>query len=324
MDYKPCNDQMIQESRNLLNQLATMRGKGILIGQHTQTVVQRELKTIFDLTGDLPALCGFELLAYSPNIDYENSSEACLKEVYENQNTLDKAWEWHEKGGLITFTWHWFSPLYGTDKAFYAEHTPFDAKLASLQGTPEYEAMIGDMDHMAGLLKPFLDQKVPILWRPFHESEGTWFWWGAKGPEVARDLYRIMYERFTKVHKLHNLIWVWNSPCPEGYVGDAYCDVISLDLYPPAYSEIQFEGDYERLRALTTSDKICALGEIGTIADVVGLKASRIPWAWFMIWSYPFIGTGDYNKEEAIKRQYACDYGITLSRYLESKPFMRS
>lgn len=67
------------------------------------------------------------------------------------------------------------------------------------------------MDHMAELLKPFCEKSIPILWRPFHESEGDWFWWGAKGPEVAKQLYRMMYERYTVYHGLNNLIWVWNS-----------------------------------------------------------------------------------------------------------------
>lgn len=44
------------------------------------------------------------------------------------------------------------------------------------------------MERSAEELKKFEDADVPILWRPFHESDGTWFWWGAKGPEVAREL----------------------------------------------------------------------------------------------------------------------------------------
>ena len=68
-------------------------------------------------------------------------------------------------------------------------------------------------------LRPFCEKEIPILWRPFHESDGTWFWWGAKGAEPVKKLYRIMYERFVGLHHLNNLIWVWNSHVKEFYPG---------------------------------------------------------------------------------------------------------
>ena len=52
------------------------------------------------------------------------------------------------------------------------------------------------MDVIADILRRFQDENIPILWRPFHESYGTWFWWGAKGAKVARDLYRLMFDYY--------------------------------------------------------------------------------------------------------------------------------
>lgn len=74
---------------------------------------------------------------------------------------------------MITFTWHWFSPFGSWDKGFYSNNTTFDASNAVIEGTEEYEALISDMDHMADILKPFCENRIPILWRPFHESEGN-------------------------------------------------------------------------------------------------------------------------------------------------------
>src|SRR4051812_15307856 len=90
----PCNPNASEEVKNVLRYLSELSGKGIITGQHTQTTVQKELKYIEEVTGKLPALCGFELLAYSPNINYGDASEACLIEVKENKNTLDNAWDW--------------------------------------------------------------------------------------------------------------------------------------------------------------------------------------------------------------------------------------
>ena len=146
------NKNAQDEAKRLFDFLWENRGRKIILGQHTQTMEQAELAFIREVTGELPALCGFELLAYSPNIRYEESGEACLKEVYEAGQTLKKAWEWAKMGGLITFTWHWFSPLYGRDKSFYTENTDFNAELAVTPGTPEYYAFLSDMDYMAGLL----------------------------------------------------------------------------------------------------------------------------------------------------------------------------
>ncbi len=150
----PCNPNASEEVKAVMKYLSDISGKGIITGQHTQTTIQKELRYIEEVTGKLPALCGFELLAYSPNINYEKSSGACLLEVEENKNTLDNAWDWAlNKKGLVTFTWHWFSPFGSWDKGFYAENTTFDASKAVIEGTDEYQALLSDMDMMAEILK---------------------------------------------------------------------------------------------------------------------------------------------------------------------------
>ena len=89
-----------------------------------------------------------------------------------------KAWA-KNSDGILTFSFHWYSPIGGRDKSFYTEHTDFDASRILEKNSPEREAFFHDMDEMAEHLKPFLEEDIPILWRPFHESDGTWFWWGA-------------------------------------------------------------------------------------------------------------------------------------------------
>ena len=181
----PVNKNATKEARAVLIYLDSIRGKGIVTGLHTLTMKQEELKYIEKETGKLPALCGFELLSYSPNINWDSCDEVCLKELRENQGTLQRAYEWAQKGGLITFTWHWYSPIGGVDKAFYARNTEFDASKVLEEGTEERKAFYHDMDVMAELLQGFADRHIPILWRPFHEAEGDWFWWSAKGMDVA-------------------------------------------------------------------------------------------------------------------------------------------
>lgn len=311
---EPVNKNAQKEVRNVLRYLGSIAGKKIILGQHTQTMNQEELKFIKKTTGKMPALCGFELLGYSPNINYEDSSEECLKEVYEAKNTLEKAWEWAGKKGIITLTWHWFSPLNGRDKAFYSENTDFDAAKAAEKGTKEYEALIHDMDVVAELLKPFCEKHIPILWRPFHECDGDFFWWGKKGPDVVKKLYRIMYERYTEYHKLNNLIWVFNSPVKECFPGDDVVDMISRDLYPPAHTHTACEKEFYELKSITDEKKLCAIGEIGPLPDVETIIERGLDWTYFMTWSNDFARSYDFTKKEVWQKAYSHPDAVTLDK----------
>ncbi|MBR1568619.1 MAG: beta-mannosidase [Lachnospiraceae bacterium] len=307
----PTNPESQVCVHRVMKYLSDITYERIVTGQHTQTMEQAELHMIRRLTGKEPALLGFELLSYSPNINYLDTDEVCMKEVLENYGTLKRAWEWAEKRGLITFTWHWFSPLGGRSKSFFTENTDFDASRAVIEGTPENLALLSDMDMMAGLLRPFCDKGVPILWRPFHEGDGDWFWWGVKGPEVVKKLWRMMYERYTKVHRLNNLIWVWNTAVPECYPGDDVVDIISRDLYPDKHVHTACEKEYQELIQITKQPKITLLGETGSLPDVNAIHDRKAGWASYMTWSGIFCLVEDFNRFAYLKELYSSPYAVT-------------
>ena len=297
---------------NVLKYMSDISGSRIITGQHTQTMAMEELHHIRAVTGKEPALLGFELLSYSPNINYTDTDEECMTEVMQNYGTLKRAWEWSEKKGLITFVWHWFSPLGGRSKSFFTGNTDFYAGRAVIDGTPENRALISDMDVIAGLLRPFCDRGIPILWRPFHEGEGDWFWWGAKGADPLRKLWRIMFDRYTKVHKLNNLIWVWNSPLPECYPGDDTVDIISRDMYPDKHTHTSQSGMYHELTKITGQPKITAIGETGTLPDAEAIHREKIGWASYMTWSKEFCLSEEYTSSEYLKKLYDSPFSVTL------------
>lgn len=305
------NPNASKEARELLNYLSDTAGKKLITGQHTQTNPMEEVAYIREKTGKTPKLIGFELLSYSPNINYDDASDACLKEIYENRDTLDTAMRLaKETDVILTFTFHWYSPIGGRDKSFYAEHTDFDAEKILRDGTPERAAFYHDMNVIAQHLKTFCDENIPILWRPFHEADGKWFWWGAKGPEVARELYKLMFGYYTNHHHLNNLLWVWNCPLAEGYPGDEYVDVISMDIYLPEYAKTDYSAEYNRLISETTKNKVAALAEVGYIPDIKLLEKSHTPWAYFMAWSKEFCIGEQYNKISNLKSMYGSDYAV--------------
>lgn len=309
----PVNKNASEEAKKLLGYLEKTAGQGIISGQHTQTVPMEEIAYIKEKTGKEPKLRGFELLSYSPNINYEDAGEACLTEIYENRNTLEEALKWgKETDGIVTFSFHWYSPLGGRDKSFYAENTDFDPDRVLVEGTKEREAFFSDMRAIAKLLLPFREAHIPVLWRPFHESDGTWFWWGRKGCETARELYKLMFHLYVEEYHLDNLLWVWNCRLPEGYPGDEYVDIVSVDVYLPEYKKTDYKEEYEQLTKATSKNKVAALAEIGYLPDVEMLSRSRVPFAYFMTWSKEFCIGEQYNTVKQLQKVYQNPYVITL------------
>ena len=278
------NPRASREAVALMAYLESIEGKQVLSAQHTKTPEPPELRDLQVLTGKLPAICGFELLGYSPNVNYTDTDEDAITEIMENRNTMDTAVAWAlEKKGIVTYTWHWYSPMRGHNKSFYTQYTDFNLEVTMRGNCPEYTAILRDMDLMADYLKRFRDLKIPILWRPLHEAEGGWFWWGAKGAEPCKALWRLMYDRYVNVHHLDNLIWVWNSTNPDWYPGDDCVDIISRDLYVP--DDNPLKAQYDELRALTPG-KLMALAECGMHPDVGKMNEAGSMWLWSMAWCF--------------------------------------
>lgn len=310
---KPVNANATKEAIDLLNSLYETAGKKIITGQHTQTNPMEEVEYLYSITGKKPKLQGFELLGYSPNINWDDADEACLTEVKENQGTVDTALKWAlETGGIVSFCFHWFSPVGGRDKSFYQKNTDFDARDILIPGSEAENAFYSDLDAIIPELRKFQEKHIPILWRPFHEADGDWFWWGSRGHETGKQLYIKMFHYFVEEKHLDHLIWVWNSPAKEGYPGDEYVDVISRDVYLQVGTKTDYAKEYEELRQITNAPKVAALGEVGLVPDMEIWEKSKVPWAYYMTWSKEFCMTEEYNKKEDFIRMYSSNQAIVL------------
>ena len=73
------------------------------------------------------------------------------------------------------------------------EITDWDATLTP--GNPEYDIFIAGMDKAAEALLELQEAGVPVIWRPFHEFDGRWFWWGKGGSENFIRLWQLIYDR---------------------------------------------------------------------------------------------------------------------------------
>ncbi|MCM3782779.1 hypothetical protein M3231_07320 [Neobacillus mesonae] len=312
------NDQLInsnasKEAKALYNYLMSEYGQHILSGQQTL----EDANWIFEFLGKKPAVLGLDMMDYSPSRTERGTLPL----------DVEHAIEWDELGGIVTFAWHWNAPKDLIDqpgkewwRGFYTEATTFDIQYAmSHPDSEEYQLLIRDLDAIAVQLKRLQKEKVPVLWRPLHEAEGGWFWWGSKGPEPAKELYRLMYDRFTNVHKLDNLIWVWNSEQTEWYPGDDYVDIVSIDSYPGAGNYGAVSNRYENLKALVNDNKIISMTENGPIPDPELLQVYHADWSWFVTWAGEFIRDGIQNEPNHLTKVYNSPYVITLDELPEWK-----
>ncbi|KAH7311601.1 GH26 endo-beta-1,4-mannanase [Stachybotrys elegans] len=232
---------------------------------------------------------------------------------------VEEGIDYHGRGGILTFCWHWNAPvgLYDTAeqpwwRGFYTEATDFNiaAALQNPESNANYTLLIRDIDAIAEELLRLQDAGSPILWRPLHEAEGGWFWWGAQGPEPVIELWRIMYDRLTNHHGLNNLIWVWNSVDPAWYPGDEYVDIVSADSYTQGNGPLS--GLYNQLVDLGSDRKIVAATEVGAAPRPELLELYQAHWSWFVVWTEPYINDPVWNSPEILQEIYDSEYTLTL------------
>ncbi|WP_342564900.1 glycosyl hydrolase [Paenibacillus sp. FSL R7-0345] len=301
------NPDATPEARALMNFLDSQYGQKLISGQQTL----EDTEWIFQQTGKYPAIFATDLMDYSPSRVEKGATST----------EIEKIMAWHKRGGIVSLCWHWNAPkgIGGEEpghewyKGFYTDYTTFDVEYAlSHPDSEDYHLLIRDIDAIAFQLKRLQDAGVPLLWRPLHEAEGGWFWWGAKGPEPAKQLWRLMYDRLTNHHHLNNLIWVWNSEKTEWYPGDDMVDIASIDIYNPAGDYNPSIAKYESLVSLVNGSKVIGLAENGPIPDPEMLQAYNAHWSFFTTWTGSFIKDGTTNSPEHLKKVYGHDYVVTL------------
>ena len=122
----------------------------------------------------------------------------------------------------------------------------------------------------------------------------------------------MMYEYYTNILHLDNLIWVWNCPVKEAYPGDEYVDIVSVDIYLTGYEKTDYHIQYEQLIKETSPNKTAALAEVGYIPDINILEQSHITWAYYMTWSKEFCIGEQYNSLDNLKSMYDSGYSLCM------------
>ena len=175
-----------------------------------------------------------------------------------------------------------------------------------------------DIALLAEQLGKARDAGVPILFRPLHEAEGGWFWWGAEGAEPCKKLYRYLWDKLTNEYKLNNLLWIWtgstSANAMEWYPGDEYVDFQGIDKYnainnnDPNPSAIA--ASFYTMVAQTEGQKMVVMSENDTIPSLENLLKDKAAWLYFCPWYQRYL-TG-LNDPDELKTIYQSEYCITL------------
>ncbi len=328
---KPVSKNANEETVKLFNFLKENYGKKIIAGQQMFDSAQYEDILYYTQTGDLPAIKGFDMI-------FSTGNQA------ENDYQIEEAIKWHtQQNGIVAFCWHWKVPMDidvedSTAIVFYSDEIKnFSLENAVTPGTKEYEVVIKDIDTVALQLQKLEAAGVPVIWRPLHEANGQWFWWGQSREGFEKQLYQklwyMVFDRLENYHKLTNLIWVWNGQNSATAVNPNTYDIAGMDIYPNSEDHSAQVTQYKTLAKIMDESKMATISECGYIPDDAEVFAenSEAKWLYFMPWYGDFVcnatssgmiitelgGTPTVNENrisaDMLKKIYASENVITLS-----------
>ena len=283
-DAAPVNPDATPAARSLLHEIDSVSGHETLSGQHNfPNTVSRYSDRVYELTGHYPAVFGQDF-GFSAGEDKDSTlgRASMIQEVIRQ----------YRAGSVIALTWHCVRPTEDEPVTFregiLSHLSDWEFQQVLTPGTDLNKRWARQVDVIAGYLQELQAAGVPVLFRPYHEMNGNWFWWGGRpGPKGTAALYRQIYDRYVHLHHLNNLIWVWNvnspsvnaGPVDQYFPGAAYADIVSMDIYgtfDKAY--------YESMIALAGESKPIALAEVGAMPSLKVLS-EQPRWAYMMMWS---------------------------------------
>jgi mannan endo-1,4-beta-mannosidase len=293
----PINPLAGAKTRAVLDLFYSYRGNRIVTGQHEY------IETPYQYTNHLrdrvalqPLIKGFEIGHFS------GQSAATIHAQRSEVANAANNWIKNEKG-IATITYH---PAYPGSAPTWANvqrnttQAEFDQIVTP--GTTLHTALIAELDLVATYLIRMRDNGTPILWRPYHEMNGGWFWWGNKNNFAQ--LWEIMYDRFVNFHGLHNLLWVWSpnaenqwtTPMKNYYPGHWRVDILAQDIY-----NWDFKQEYYDSIQDLAQGKLTFIGECGEMPNIDILQSTQPLYTAFMTWGKML---WENNTEDKVRTVY--------------------
>lgn len=292
---------------DLLGYLRQISGRWTITGQHNKepnSSPSQYTAKVHDITGLYPGLWGGDFLFGADDVAHR-------------QTMIDQAETEWRNGSMVALTWHVCPPTRGSscgwDPGTGVTDDLSDSQWSELitDGSALNRAWKARLDEVVPYLQQLKDAGIPVLWRPVHEMNDGWSWWGGRpGADGSRKLYQITHDYLKDTKNLTNLLWVWNvkdldaSRIPEYYPGDSYVDIVSVDMWNSYFPSSTY---YDTLRSLAGS-KPMALAEVGRLPEPGQLDSQPL-WSYFMCWSEQLTDPS-YNTPDSIKSTYYDDRSL--------------
>ena len=257
---------------------------------------------IYEVTGAYPAVYGFDFGGIgSSRPDSITDREA--------NATRTKVIEAYQRNGIITFSWHCSNPV--SKGSFYWKQSPVNAVSEILPNGNYNQVFKQSLQNIARFANSakYQGKLIPIIFRPFHEFDGDWFWWGKSHCTVDdyKTLYRYTVSYLRDSLKVRNFLYAWSPDCnftsrekyTERYPGSEYVDVVGVDDYYDlrvgqsptiAASKLKIISDFA-----IAENKVAAFTETGlenlpeadwyTHMLLKALKEDSTQIAYVMVWS---------------------------------------
>ncbi len=234
-----CAKSECSPAKQLLGRLAKLQKKGIMVGHQDDPVYGTTWKwdegksDVLLTTGEYPAVMGFDLGHLE--IDSKENLDGVPFDRIRKEIVAQ-----HERGGIVTLSWHPRNPVNG-ESAWNFEGEAVKKVLTDKNIQAKFDGWLKKVADFIGSLKTADGKHIPVIFRPWHEMNGNWFWWCANVCTAAEYnlLYVKTYHALTNAG-LDNIVWAWSPNLGaektverflERYPGDSFVDLIGVDFY---------------------------------------------------------------------------------------------
>lgn len=262
------------ETEALLKNLTQSSARGIMFGHHDDTLYgigwegDEGRSDVKSVCGDYPAVISFDLGELE--IDSMRSLEKVPFEKI-RQEIVNQ----YERGGLASISWHLRNPKTDGDAWDVSDSTVVRSVLPEGECHEKFCGWLKKMADFLNTLQTKEGVKVPVLFRPWHEHTGSWFWWGQDlcSDEEYISLWRMTVDSL-RMYGVDNALYAYSSSSDSQnasqylarYPGDDYIDVVGFDTYQ--FDREQFLGGLDCMLKIVTEvakehHKVPALTEVG-------------------------------------------------------------
>ncbi|WP_154697754.1 glycosyl hydrolase [Lentzea guizhouensis] len=289
----PVNPNASAQARKLLCYIQSQYGNHIISGQQESTWIggpDYEINHIRNNTGKHPAIRA---------LDFGDSKDLAPRAI-----------AWWNAGGIPMIGYHMGAPTKPDTYEGTQMQVSINAVLAP--GTAEHQSFMQRLDQAAAMLQQLENAGAAVIWRPFHEAGGTWFWWSKEGGGQYNRLWNYMFNYFTRTKGLDNLVWLHGyngQPQASFYPGKSVVDIGGADTYAGNGNYDPLTAMYNSVRNIVGSTIPIALHENGPIPDPDRLQSTGTRWVLFGTWHGNHLTQG--NSIAHLQKVYNHSYVVT-------------